>query len=90
MHRGITYAGFLLGMFTLVGHLGAQTSDEPEPAKVAISDGILQQIPSGIPRGGRETSSDGKCGGSAEDLKADDNVSGCSACTGVERDVDQS
>jgi tartrate-resistant acid phosphatase type 5 len=47
MHRGITYAGFLLGMFTLVGHLGAQTSDEPEPAKVAISDTILQQIPSG-------------------------------------------
>lgn len=46
MHRGITYAGFLLGMFTLVGHLGAQTSDEPEPAKVAISDAILQQIPS--------------------------------------------
>jgi tartrate-resistant acid phosphatase type 5 len=40
------YTGLLLGMLLFTGQLQAQTSDEPELPKVAISDEVLQKIPS--------------------------------------------
>jgi len=46
MHRGTAYVGLILGALLIAGPLGAQT-DKPESPKIAISDEILQQIPSG-------------------------------------------
>jgi tartrate-resistant acid phosphatase type 5 len=46
MHRSTIYAVFW-SVLSLSGQLGAQTADEPESAKITISDAILQQIPSG-------------------------------------------
>jgi hypothetical protein len=47
MHLGTTYKGVLLGVLFFSGLLEAQTMDEMPSPKIAISDDLLQKIPSG-------------------------------------------